>query len=324
MTAKRRVRKVLASGEVRVYEYDRAPKRAREEAGSIGAALLEYRASPKWRGLAPVTQRNYLLYLKELERLARMALRDLRRGAIMRLRDAIAEARGPAAATLFVRATSAFLAWALDRELVDFNAARGIPSLAGGTLPAWTDAEAEAALRVLSEPLRRAVVLALHTAQRRGDLVRVTWTDIGPDSVRVRQQKTGAQLAVPLTRALRDELAAWRADTRSTTILARADGRPWTATDLSAALKREQARRGLPLRSIHGLRKLAAQRLAEAGCTTHEIAAVTGHRTLAMIQLYTAAAQQETLATAAVHRLEHRTTAPESTGQIRRQPIEKP
>lgn len=32
--------------------------------------------------------------------------------------------------------------------------------------------------------------------------------------------------------------------------------------------------------SLHGLRKAAARRLAEAGCTVHEIQAVTGHKTL--------------------------------------------
>ena len=38
---------------------------------------------------------------------------------------------------------------------------------------------------------------------------------------------------------------------------------------------------GLPDRCVlHGLRKAAARRLAEAGCTEKEIAAVTGHTTL--------------------------------------------
>ena len=37
-------------------------------------------------------------------------------------------------------------------------------------------------------------------------------------------------------------------------------------------------RAGLPRLGIHGLRKLAATRLADAGCSTHEIAAITGHR----------------------------------------------
>jgi integrase len=56
--------------------------------------------------------------------------------------------------------------------------------------------------------------------------------------------------------------------------------------------------------SVHGLRKLAATALAEAGCSVHEIAAVTGHKTLAMVALHTASVQQKTLAEAAITRLE--------------------
>jgi len=38
----------------------------------------------------------------------------------------------------------------------------------------------------------------------------------------------------------------------------------------------------------HGLRKAALRRLAEAGSTTKQIAAVSGHRSLAEIERYTA------------------------------------
>jgi hypothetical protein len=63
----------------------------------------------------------------------------------------------------------------------------------------------------------------------------------------------------------------------------------------------------LPSRCVaHGLRKAAARRLAEAGCTTKEIAAITGHRTLSEIERYTKAADQKRLALAAIDRLEAR------------------
>ncbi len=58
-----------------------------------------------------------------------------------------------------------------------------------------------------------------------------------------------------------------------------------------------------PHLNVHGLRKLAATELAEAGGATHEIAAVTGHRSLAMIDLYTRTAVQPKLAGAAIARL---------------------
>jgi integrase len=54
---------------------------------------------------------------------------------------------------------------------------------------------------------------------------------------------------------------------------------------------------GLPERCVfHGLRKAALTRLAEAGCTVHQIAAVSGHKTLKEIERYTKAADQRRLA----------------------------
>jgi hypothetical protein len=55
---------------------------------------------------------------------------------------------------------------------------------------------------------------------------------------------------------------------------------------------------------LHGLRKTAARRLAEAGCTAHEIMAVTGHSTLAMVADYTEAADQKKRASAAILKYE--------------------
>jgi hypothetical protein len=54
---------------------------------------------------------------------------------------------------------------------------------------------------------------------------------------------------------------------------------------------------------LHGLRKAAARRLAEAGCTEKEIAAVTGHTTLKEVARYTRAAEQKRLAAGALAKL---------------------
>ena len=54
--------------------------------------------------------------------------------------------------------------------------------------------------------------------------------------------------------------------------------------------------------SAHGLRKAAARRLAEAGCTAHEIAAITGHASLEEIEHYTKAVDQQKLAASAMEK----------------------
>ncbi len=63
---------------------------------------------------------------------------------------------------------------------------------------------------------------------------------------------------------------------------------------------------GLPHGSAHGLRKAAARRLAEAGCTEHEIASITGHRSLQEIVRYTRAADQKRLAVSAMDKVRHK------------------
>ena len=50
------------------------------------------------------------------------------------------------------------------------------------------------------------------------------------------------------------------------------------------------------------MRKAACRRLAEAGCSVNEIAAISGHATLREIERYTKAADQERMARNALTR----------------------
>ena len=81
-------------------------------------------------------------------------------------------------------------------------------------------------------------------------------------------------------------------------------GTPWERDALTMAVLRVMEGIGRKGLNIHGLRKLAAVRLAEAGASVHEIAAVTGHASLAQVALYTRDVDQARLARAAVVRLQ--------------------
>jgi hypothetical protein len=58
------------------------------------------------------------------------------------------------------------------------------------------------------------------------------------------------------------------------------------------------------LTAADGLRKAAARRLAEAGATPHQVAAVTGHKSLDEIERYTREAAQPGLAATAIRKIE--------------------
>ena len=306
--ATRTVRKRLADGTVKEYTYTRAPKQPRATShaapDSLGALILAYERSPEWNGLAANSRAIRTRAMRDLAKVHDVRVPDWRRRDILLLRDAIAHARGPSAANVFASTISVLFSFAVGRGWIDHSPAARIKALPGGTYPTWTEAELATALAGFVEPARRALILAVHTAQRRGDICDLGWADIRGGLIRLEQEKTGRALVLQIHPDLARELAAWRRDASGLTILAHPDGRPFSRVDISMLIVRERRRLGLREGlNLHGLRKLAATRLADAGCSTHEIAAWTGHTTLRDIELYTRAADQERLAAAGMRRL---------------------
>jgi len=67
-------------------------------------------------------------------------------------------------------------------------------------------------------------------------------------------------------------------------------GAPFTAAGFGNWFRDRCDEAGLSQCSAHGLRKLMATRLAEAGCSTEHIKAITGHRSMSEVARYTRAA----------------------------------
>lgn len=134
-----------------------------------------------------------------------------------------------------------------------------------------------------------AVVLALETAQRRGDLVR-----LGPKLLMrepltgvlghaVVQQKGGNEAFVPLSEALAAVLMAHASP--GSTYLTTQYGRPFTAAGLGNMI-RDAARAAGVTAPLHGLRKLALTRLIDKGATTAQAMAVSGHKSVTEFERY--------------------------------------
>jgi len=94
------------------------------------------------------------------------------------------------------------------------------------------------------------------------------------------------------------------------------NGRPWGEGYLGASLVRWLAKiDGFPGvvskkngkwkadRTLHGLRYYLCKSLAEAGCTVFEIMAITGHKTVKMVEKYTRMYSRETTASTAIDKL---------------------
>ena len=174
-----------------------------------------------------------------------------------------------------------------------------------GEIRSWTDEEIAQFEAHWPAGTKRRLAFALHlfTGQRRSDVYRMTWADVKGDRIRVVQQKTGAKIDVPLHAELRAILAATPRE--HLTILATEYGRPFTVDGFSGFMRDAISAAGLPLDAQpHGLRKAAGRRLAEAGCTAHEIMAVLGHSSLAEAERYTREANRASLSTGAITKLE--------------------
>jgi len=129
----------------------------------------------------------------------------------------------------------------------------------------------------------------------------MTWADIVQGAIRVAQQKTAAKLTIPIHDTLDRTLEITNRD--QGTILITAYGQPFSVKGFGNMVSAAIHEAGLPDRcKPHGLREAAARRLAEAGCSASEIAAITGHKTLAEVERYTRAADQVRLARQAIRK----------------------
>ena len=180
----------------------------------------------------------------------------------------------------------------------------GVEPFKVGEHHTWTDAELkkfEDHWR-LGTRQRLAYALLLYTGQRVGDVAKMKRADIADGMIHVIQEKTGAELWVPIHPELQRAMKTYSA--KGLTLIGDASGRPIKRNALSAAMRAAIKDAGLPKRCVsHGLRKANARLLAESDATEKQIAAVSGHKTLKEIERYTKAANQKKMARAAMDKL---------------------
>lgn len=271
----------------------------RARPGTMTALALSYFASPEFRALKQSTQRARRWLV---ERLCRehgdKRAADMRRDHVVKLMARLK----PGAANGLRRALRSLMRHAVDIGLRSDDPTRDVKAVRIKTdgHHSWSDGEiAQFELcHHVGSRARLALALLLYTGQRRGDVIRMGAQHMRDVALYVKQEKTGAELVIPT----HPELAAVIAATPSEhlTFLTTRYGSPFTATAFSNWFREQCDKAGLPHCSAHGLRKAAARRLAEAGCTPHEIGAITGHASLAELVRYTKAVDQRRLAEVAM------------------------
>jgi integrase len=161
----------------------------------------------------------------------------------------------------------------------------------------WTDeeiAQFEAHHPIGSKP-RLALALLLYTAQRRSDVIRMGRQHIKHGVLKVKQQKTGVELAIPVLPQLQTVLDATPSE--HLTFLVTEHGKPYGGNYFTETFREWCDAAGLPTRcKVHGLRKAMCRKLAEAEVDPRQIMSISGHRTMKEIVRYTRDADQARLA----------------------------
>lgn len=277
---------------------------ARTGPGTINAAVALYLDSSTFMQFGDGTRALRRSILKQFCRLVGdKPIARLDRQYIDRL---LQSSPSPVVARTWLLALRPLLQWAVTAQMIAADPSIGIkiklPKTEGHDT--WSDeqiAQFEARHTTGSRE-RLAFALLLYTGQRRSDVLRMGRQHVRNGILSIKQQKTGVEVDIPAHPELAAAIAA--CPNEHLTFLTTARGAPISEREFNRWFRAAVKAAGLPASCVpHGLRKACARRLAEAGCTVAQIAAITGHMTLKEIQHYTAAYDRKRAAKDAMAKL---------------------
>lgn len=298
------VRKRLADGTVRLYYYHRGTGKRLEgkpgspdflrtyaEAekslldrlnGTFDGLVRDYTLSPEFGKLRASTQREYKRMLTKAEakfgKMPTAALEDPRvRKDFMDWRAEVARDSGEREGDNRLSVISAMLTWARDNGVVFSNHVEGFKRLyhSNRSDKIWLPEHIEAFMAVASVEMQRAMILALHTGQRQADLRTLTWNKYDGTFISLRQRKTGVEVEVPCTQALKSMLDSM--EKVATVILTTKTGRSFQKRYFAEQWEKTCTAAGITDLHFHDVRGTTITMLAEAGATVPQIASITGH-----------------------------------------------
>jgi integrase len=265
--------------------------------GSFSALVASYYVSPEFQGLKASTQRvrRNILERFRVEHGHRV-LKDLQTTHVRAIIGR--KASTPEAANNLLKILRVILNFAAGEGMIASNPALAVKRYKkrGEGIHPWAESEVLQfqSHHSIGSKARLALELMLSTGQRRIDIVRMGRQHIKGDSIAVRQEKTDEPLLIPIDA---DLAAVLDVLPRAHMIFLLTEfGKPFTAAGFGNWFRDRCNEAGLPQCSAHGLCKLAATRLANAGCSNQQIKAITGHKSDSSLAPYIRAAQQTRLA----------------------------
>ncbi|MEQ1714562.1 MAG: hypothetical protein ABL907_01035 [Hyphomicrobium sp.] len=302
------------NGEVEAWkaggQQRRRPPAARKNPRSCLALYEIWRTSSKFSRLAPPTRLDYeskaRIFLAEF---GHAHVAEIRKPHLYRWWEELQSQRGHPMANGTVAVARVMLSHAARIGWRDDNPARelGLDGVAPRQvvwLPAEINALVTAADQLGTPSVGDAVIVALHTSQRQGDVLRLPIRIFDDAKIRLshqrltlRQSKRQALIDAPMTPACRERVQAikerrWKLGLVELDgpLILREDGLKYDKWSFGRAFRpaRALAAKTVPTivdKNFQDLRDTAVTRLALADCKMPEIAAITGHSAESIITI---------------------------------------
>jgi integrase len=287
---------------------------------SLGALIKAYLATPSFKNLAAETQRTRRNILENFAKrhgdkpLYYIAARTgerimmLKRAGMQKIVNEKAET--PFAQRNFLNTVRVMFEWAVSEGRVSDNPTLGVKRQKIKSKGYHTATETEIARMEAQHAIgtreRLAFALLLYTGVRRTDVIALGPANIDGDVIVLDQHKTDgteeAHLEIPVHPTLKAIIAA-TPTVGIKTFLVTKRGTPFDAPSFGNWFRKLCDEANCPKLSAHTMRKATARRLADIGCSAPQIASITGHATLAMVQKYIEAADRKRMGREAMAKL---------------------
>lgn len=259
--------------------------------------------------IAASTRRHYCRLLQQLvDRYGSAVLTSIEERDLMVMLDK----HGPTANTFnnFLRAVKSLFDYAKTYHGLSPNPAQGLKKITIETdgFPEWEDSDIErfVATHPLGTKAYLAMMLLMHAAPRRSDLVKLGPSNIierdGKKMICFKPQKTARSSNIEVILPLHPELeeAIRNTPIGTETFLVTEFGKPFTSNGFGNKMAVWRDAAGVKKRvACHGMRKTVGINLAENHASPYEIMATLGHSSPKVTDVYTKAANRRTIATLA-------------------------
>lgn len=272
--------------------------------GTLLWLISQWKASSNWERRSKATKRQRDNILRRVvDTAGRVSMSEITKRHVLQGMEGRRDT--PFAANNFLKTMRALFGWACEYELVSFNPTTGVKMFPKATdgFAAWTDQDA-AHFRErwqVGTRERLAMEILLYTGLRRGDAVRFGRQHVKDNYISMVMEKTSVKVEIPMSEHLKSLID--RSPVDDMTFIMNLAGLPMSKEGFGNWFG-QSCRVANVSASAHGLRKLAAVKLAEAGATESEISAWFGWKSNRQSEVYTRTANRRKLTANAIRRIE--------------------